>query len=150
MLWPPEELPRSGAPCKQLTNSEPAGLPRRWKLQREIWINRRCACIGPRPVLPPWMSRESQRIRSPGSASTNTCQKIPLFHSIITASPDKERLQVVQYWYLSLLGWIRHHRSFGEMFSLDRAKISSLSQMRMVFPWSDETICLVQILDFSK
>ena len=35
----------------------------------------RCPWTGPRPVLPPWMSRESQRIRSPGWASTNTCQQ---------------------------------------------------------------------------
>ena len=32
----------------------------------------RFTCIGPRPVLPPWMSRESQRMRSPGWASTST------------------------------------------------------------------------------
>ena len=41
----------------------------------------RCPCTGPRPVLPPWMRRESQRIRSPGWASTNTCQQtsFPIF-----------------------------------------------------------------------
>ena len=30
--------------------------------------------------------------------------------------------------------WSRCHRSFGEMFPLDRAKVSSFSQMRMIFP----------------